>query len=76
MKAYTGQIMVRQFDQGTGLAEHGLPFATLDELYRACLAINAPLLVDRIVLRGQDEAGHDRVLTFVFQSMTVTPQDE
>ena len=68
--------MVRQFDQGTGLAEHSTEFTTLAELYQSCLALSGPELVDRIVISGQDALGHDRVLTFVFQSMTVTPQSE
>lgn len=76
MKTITGQIRVRQFEQGAGLAEHGTEFGSLEELYQACLAITAPQLVDRIVLRGQDERGHERTLTFVFQSMLVTPPEE
>lgn len=67
--------MVRQFDQATGLAEHGTDFDSLEALYQACLAISAPQLVDRIVLRGQDERGHARTLTFVFQSMLITPPE-
>jgi hypothetical protein len=30
--------------------------------------------MDRIVIRGHDEQGQPRVLTFVFQSITVTPK--
>ena len=65
--------MVREFEAGTGLAERGAEFGSLEELYQACLALSAPQLVDRIVIRGQDERGHDRTLTFVFQSLTVSP---
>jgi len=45
--------VVRQFDQGTGLAEHSTAFTSLAELYQYCLAINAPQLVDRIVISGR-----------------------
>ena len=67
--------MVRQFERGTGLEEHGPEFGSLEELYQACLNISAPQLVDRIVIRGADERGRDRTLTFVFQSMTITPPE-
>ncbi len=67
--------MVRQFEQGTGLEERGTEFGSLEELYQACLALSAPQLVDRIVIRGEDERGQDRTLTFVFQSMMVTPPE-
>jgi hypothetical protein len=73
VKNLTSQIMVRQFEQGTGLEEHGTEFGSLAELYQACLTLSAPQLVDRIVLRGEDEQGQERTLTFVFQSLTVTP---
>jgi len=53
VKVFSGQLVVRQFDQGTGLAEHSTAFTSLAELYQYCLAINAPQLVDRIVISGR-----------------------
>ena len=71
-----GQLVLQQWDRTTGLSESIAEFASLDELYSYCLAVSDPQLVDRIVIRGHDEHGHPRVLTFVFQSITVTPRPE
>jgi hypothetical protein len=71
-----GQLIVQQWDRTTGLSESTVAFTSLDELYSYCLSVSDPQLVDRIIIRGHDEHGQPRVLTFVFQSITVTPKPE
>lgn len=66
-----GQLILRAWDQSAGLTETTAAFASLDELFAYCLAATDPQLIDRII-RGPDEQGELRVLTFVFESITVT----
>jgi len=73
-KVLEGKIVLRHWDRTSGLKETPQGFNSLDELYAHCLAATDPLLVDRIVIQGEDENGEQRLLTFVFQSITVTPQ--
>ena len=72
-KVTEGTIVLRQWNRA-GLTETSKSFTTLDELYMHCLSTTDPEVVDRIVIEGQDEHGQPRVLTFVFQSITVTPK--
>jgi hypothetical protein len=72
-KVSEGTLVVRQWGRA-GLTESPRTFHTLDELYAHCLKTDDPEVVDRIVIHGQDERGHPRTLTFVFQSMTVSPE--
>lgn len=76
MANLTGQIVLRQFAPGTGLAESTTTFHSLDELFQACLRLDRPQLVDRIVISGTDADEQARTLTFVFQSLTVTPAQD
>ena len=69
-----GKLVLRSWDRAAGLTETPKSFNSLDELYAHCLATTDPELVDRIVIRGYDEQGQPRVLTFVFQSITVSSQ--
>jgi hypothetical protein len=71
-----GQLVLQQWDRVLGLSESTAEFSSLDDLYSYCLSVSDPQLVDRIIIRGHDEHGHMRVLTFVFQSITVTPKAE
>ena len=71
-KVTEGTIVLRQWGR-TGLTETPKTFHSLDELYAYCLGTTDPEVVDRIVIHGRDEHGQPRVLTFVFQSITVTP---
>jgi hypothetical protein len=70
-KVIEGTIVLRQWNRA-GLTETPRTFHSLDELYAYCLGTTDPEVVDRIVIQGHDEHGHPRVLTFVFQSITVT----
>ena len=70
-KVLEGQIVLRQWNRA-GLTETSKMFHSLDELYAHCLATSDPLVVDRIIIHGHDEQGQPRVLTFVFQSITVS----
>ena len=73
-KVLEGRLILRHWDQNAGLTETPQVFSSLDELYAHCLATGDPHLVDRIVIEGQDGTGESRVLTFVFQSITVSPE--
>lgn len=68
-----GTIILRQWSRAAGLRESARTFQSLDELYALCLSTETPEVIDRIVIEGQDEWGHPRVVTFVFQSITVSP---
>lgn len=67
-----GKIVLRQWNRTAGLTETPQAFHSLDELYDACIATTDPQLIDRIIISGEDAQGQPRVLTFVFQSITVT----
>ena len=66
-------IILRRWDKDAGLIETPVAFKSLDELYAACLATENPSLIDRIIIRGCNDDGVPQVVTFVFQSITVTP---
>lgn len=68
-----GTIILRRWDRAQGLREDELAFQSLDQLYAQCLEADNPQVIDRIVIRGQDASGQTRVVTFVFQSITVSP---
>ena len=69
-----GKLVLRSWDRATGLTETPQPFSSLDELYTYCLAAGDPHLIDRIVIHGRDQQGYPRVVTFTFQSITVSPE--
>ena len=71
-----GELILRAWDRTRGLSESSESFTSLDELYAYCLSTGEPQLIDRIIIHGQDAQDHPRVLTFVFQSITVSPQTE
>ncbi|MBI3242305.1 MAG: hypothetical protein HYZ49_08440 [Chloroflexi bacterium] len=64
-------LIIRRWDPNTGLSEHALSYPDLESLYDACLKVEPPDLVERIVIRGQDESGQERTLTLSFQSVTI-----
>ena len=67
-------IILRRWDKESGLVETPVAFDSLEALYTACLATNNPSLIDRIIIRGRNAEGVPQVVTFVFQSITVTPK--
>ena len=69
-------LILRRWDKETGLIETPAAFASLEELYAKCLATADPALIDRIIIRGRDTKGVPQVVTFVFQSITVTPSSK
>ncbi len=73
-KVLKGRIVLRHWDQAAGLTETAQLFGSLDELYAHCLTADDPHLIDRIVIQGEDENGKLRLLTFVFQSITVSSE--
>jgi len=71
-KVYNGTVIFRRWDRHTGLDETSSTFLTLDDLFALCLQANDPLLVDRVTIEGEDEDGTPRIVTLVFQSVTVS----
>jgi hypothetical protein len=69
-----GTVILRKWDRNVGLTETTHAFHSLNALYALCLATDAPEVIDRIVIHGHDSAGQPRVLTFTFQSITVSPK--
>jgi len=69
------RVIFRHWDQETGLDEVEERFTTLEDLFALCLRSSATLLVDRVVIEGQDAKGAQRVVTLVFQSVTVSNSD-
>jgi hypothetical protein len=65
-------LVFRNWDQHAGLTEHTQVHPTLEALYSACLTAKEADLIDRIIIRGHDANGHERIVTFVFQSVTVS----
>ncbi len=64
-------LVIRRWDPKLGLTEHAQVYPDLESLYDACLKVEPPDLVERIVIRGRDESGQERTLTLSFQSVTV-----
>lgn len=71
-----GTVILRKWDRNVGLTENMRAFHSLDELYAICLATDAPEVLDRIVIQGRDANGQPRVLSFTFQSITVSPSTQ
>ena len=69
-------MILRRWDREAGLVETPVAFDSLGELYALCLATTDPALIDRIIIRGNDEAGVPQIVTFTFQSITVTPKPD
>ena len=66
-------LILRRWDKEAGLVETSVAFGSLEELYAVCLANTDLALIDRIIIRGRTAQGAPQVVTFVFQSITVTP---
>ncbi len=72
-----GVIVLREWAPAHGLRERSHTFHSLDELYALCMelsefaAIDAPQMIDRIIIQGKDMHDAPRMVTFVFQSITV-----
>jgi hypothetical protein len=71
-KVRNGRVIFRRWDRQSGLDETSTPFSTLDNLFELCLQANDPLLVDRVAIEGDDADGMPRLVTLVFQSVTVS----
>jgi hypothetical protein len=67
-----GRVIFRRWDKHSGLDETVTSFSTLEDLFGLCLQTNDPLLVDRVVIEGEDEQGMPHVVTLVFQSLTLS----
>jgi hypothetical protein len=74
-KVTGAQVIYRNWDDAQGLYETSQHFHSLDELFALCLQMEDPKLVDRVIITGQDDEGEPRLVTFTFQSMTVTNAD-
>ena len=69
------RVIFRHWDHETGLDEVERAFTTLEDLFTLCLHATDTLLVDRVVIEGQDAEGTRRVVTLIFQSVTVSNSD-
>ena len=69
-----GQIVFRQWTSD-GLTEQTRTFASLHELYQLCLQAGNPNLIERVIIKGRDESGAERTLTFSFQSLSMELKD-
>lgn len=67
----SGYVVFRQWDKQTGLNEVSYPFQSIAEMFSLCLQTDDQLLVDRIVMEGQDTTGAERLITLVFQSTSL-----
>jgi hypothetical protein len=65
-------LVLRRWDKESGLTEHTRVYPSIEALFSACLNVGDIDLVDRLIIRGNDGAGKERVVTFVFQSVTVS----
>ncbi len=69
-----GTVIFRHWNREDGLNEITKPFHTIDELFGLCIQADGSLLVDRVVIDGEDNSGAARTVTLVFQSASM--QDE
>ena len=76
MKINSGTVIFRHWDKQEGLSEIARSFKSLEELFGLCLQKEQKLLVDRIIIDGQDETESERTVTLVFQSVTVQNKPE
>ena len=65
-------LVFHRWNKESGITEHAQVFPSLEALYDACLSAESTDLIDRVIISGQDGEGHERVITFVFQSVTVS----
>ena len=66
-------LITRRWDQKVGLTETTQIHPTLEALYGACLNVDDPDMIDRVVIKGVDDIGVERTLTLTFQSITIRP---
>lgn len=71
---HRGKVIFRHWNSKTGLQETEAPFSSLGELFDLCLQAHPTLLVDRVIVEGDDSNGAERMLTLVFQSVTVADE--
>lgn len=71
-RVLSGTMIYRKIQEEGGLQETKQSFHSLDELFTLALEAKEPFLVDRIVINGEDQNASRRLLTFVFQSITVS----
>jgi len=64
-------LVVRSWDKKAGLNEHAHTYKTIDSFFAACLNVENPELIERLIINGVDSSGKERTMTFVFQSVTV-----
>jgi hypothetical protein len=74
-KVQQGTVIFRRWDRHAGLDETATTFVSLDDLFELCLQASDPMLVDRVTIEGKDTSGAPRVVTLVFQSVTISDRD-
>ncbi len=76
LQVIEGDLILRAWDRTADISQTSARFSSLDELYAYCLAASEPQLIDRIVIHGHDDLDQPRILSFVFQEITVSPRPE
>ena len=66
-------LILRRWDHESGIVETSVPVSSLEGLYATCLNTANPALIDRIIIQGRNAEDKPQTVTFVFQSITVTP---
>ena len=66
-----GHVVFRHWDSKDGLNEVARTFSSLDELLNLCLQTERNLLVDRVILDGEDEQQDAQSVTLRFQSASL-----
>jgi hypothetical protein len=66
-----GHVIFRHWDSKDGLNEVARTFSSLDELLNLCLQTERNLLVDRVILDGEDEHQDAQSVTLRFQSASL-----
>jgi hypothetical protein len=76
LQVIEGDLILRAWDRTADISQTSARFSSLDEPYAYYLAASEPQLIDRIVIHGHDDLDQPRILTFVFQEITVSPRPE
>jgi hypothetical protein len=71
MQIKRGTVIFRHWNEQDGLNEIARGFKTLEELFNLCSQSDGQLLVERVIIDGEDDDGTQRALTLVFQSVTL-----
>ncbi len=69
MNHINGTMIYRAWD-AEGYREIEQPFDSLETLFALCVQLDGSRLIDRIAIKGTDEAGEACQVTFAFAALT------